>query len=266
MSQGDNVLVVPKGTGADQVVYLINYGVNESSLKQEHVEALDRYVVPILALGGFAVVVGMASRSGTFGNNQSLSQRRARGVLNYLYQKPGIEQEKLKEVTIGVGEAPAALQGVTDGTEDPGYRAVWVSVGLTSIPPPPPPPPAANVSKKYSCTNKTFDRDFYDRVNGAEHWIFEGASGNHSTLRQIRKSAEIEYELSLHSNYPNSFDKNLIGFYNSYIFQTWFVDGMCGLESLKNLEHAMGYLASYNTTKGQKKKGGILRVAGSFFK
>ena len=266
MSHGDNVLVVPKGTGADQAVYLINYGVNESYLKQEHIEALDRYVVPILALGGYAVVVGMASRSGSPGNNQSLSQRRARGVLNFMYQKPGISQEKLKEVTIGVGEIPAAMDGVADGTEDPSYRSVWVAVGLTSVPPPPPPPPPANSSRKYSCTNKTFDRDFYDRVNGADHWIFEGASGNHASLRQIRRTAKTEYELGLNNNYRSSFDEVLLGFYNSYIFQTWYVDGMCGLESLKDVDHAMMYLASYNTAAGQKKKGGILRAAGSFFK
>ncbi len=265
MSQAENVLVVPNGTGTDQKVYLLNFGVNDSSLKQEHIAALDRYVAPIMAMGGHASIIGTASRAGSFGTNMSLSQARAQSVIRYLAKKPGISDTAMRQFSFGLGEATAALAGVKDGTEGPAYRAVWIAVALQeSIPPPPPPPPPANTSRKYACVSKTYDRDYYDRTNNLDTWIYKGASGNAASLRLIQKNAQMNYETSLHNNYPSASQKLLIGFYNSYEFRTWYVDGLCGIEQLKEKQHALGYVADYNTEEGLKKKGMHNRMAGQF--
>jgi len=260
-----DVYVVPKGIGLEQNVYLLNFGVNKSHLKQEHIEALVRYVMPIVVSGGYAAILGMTSRSGSYLSNLSLSQRRARAVSTYLSQKAGIPGTRLRQLTLGIGETTAALRGVKDGTESSLYRAVWISVTSKKALPPPPPPPR-NLSNKYSCATKTADRGYYDRINNSENWIIKGASGNYASLRSQISIARSFYTQNLYSEYPNSANKSILQFYESGIFAIWYVDGFCGLERLVNTEYALQKISSFNTVEGQKRKGMHHRMAGSFFK
>lgn len=94
---------------AEPTLRLYNFDVDSSELKQEHLDFLNKQVVPDLSdnPGARVAVVGTASLSGESGHNEVLSEKRAKAVMDYLASK-GIAASKFKPGgPIGVGDAPA---------------------------------------------------------------------------------------------------------------------------------------------------------------
>ena len=118
-------------------VRLSNFGIGKHDLKPEHKAALSIYVVPVLAAGGSALVMGLTSRSGSTFINQKLSVRRAAAVIGQLQRQlgfiPVIAQEHC------AGEAAATLAGSPDGQEHPNWRASIVIYSKQKTPPKRPP-------------------------------------------------------------------------------------------------------------------------------
>jgi outer membrane protein OmpA-like peptidoglycan-associated protein len=118
-------------------VRLSNFGIGKHDLKPEHKAALSLYVVPVLAAGGSALVMGLTSRSGSTFTNQKLSERRAAAVIGQLQRQlgfiPVIAQEHC------AGEAAAALAGAPDRQEHPNWRGSIVIYSKRRTPPKPPP-------------------------------------------------------------------------------------------------------------------------------
>jgi hypothetical protein len=104
---------------------LFNFDIDDASLKPQHQQWLDDNVVPFLGTATRIALAGTASRSGSDQYNQGLSERRVKTVKDYLLGKGA------KPATIAdsaAGEQPAALAGDRNGSENPRFRAVEVSL------------------------------------------------------------------------------------------------------------------------------------------
>ncbi len=104
---------------------LFNYDIEGEKLKPEHERWLEANVMPLLGSPLMSVRIrGLASRSGSAAYNQGLSDRRVKGVRDFLVRKGA----KLSQVTgVGVGEDDASLAGQIDGNEDEKFRGVVVT-------------------------------------------------------------------------------------------------------------------------------------------
>jgi hypothetical protein len=104
---------------------LYNFDIDDALLKPQHQKWLDDNVVPFLATATRIALLGTTSRSGPDQYNQGLSERRVKTVKDYLLLR-GASPSVI--VTSAVGEQAAARAGERDGTEDPRFRAVEVSM------------------------------------------------------------------------------------------------------------------------------------------
>lgn len=165
--------------GAETHALLYNFDVDSESLKQDHVDFLQRQVIPTLAAGGNVVVTGMCSRSGSIAHNLKLSRQRAKQVVDFLGRRTNIGRVSSSEVIFasqGVGEGAAAVAGSKDGSEEETYRAVYVIVSPkvitkptpppAQVPTPPPPQPKTWRQEGLSIRAKVLELPFFKRLNG----------------------------------------------------------------------------------------------------
>lgn len=119
--------------------WIYNFDIDGDALKKEHTDFLSKEVVPTLASGGSARIVGLTDRRGSQTYNQALSERRAAKTVEFL--KSAASKPFVIKQGTGFGELLAQSQGEADGTDDEDFRAVLVFVSQTPKPPDPPPPP-----------------------------------------------------------------------------------------------------------------------------
>jgi hypothetical protein len=124
--------------GGPRKLLLYNFDVDGDNLKPEHQAALRQMVVPRLSTGGSVAIIGLASRTGSYGHNQRLSERRARNVFSFLQANvPGgnfpvkgfTASGKQVSGPTGWGELKAKDEGERNGTEDRRFRAVCIVLG-----------------------------------------------------------------------------------------------------------------------------------------
>jgi hypothetical protein len=117
-------------------ILLYNFDVNGDHLKPEHRAFLATRVVPALRKGGSVSIVGLTSRTGSFGHNKILSQKRADRTLGFLRHE--VRTGFSATPTVGIGELLAAAQGNANNFEHPRFRSVILFVSERAEPPPPP--------------------------------------------------------------------------------------------------------------------------------
>jgi hypothetical protein len=131
--------ILQYGSGAFIIGQLYNFGVGDSKLKAEHSAWLLSAVAPKLWAGGSLIIVGLTSRTGSDKFNNTLSENRARAVIDFLRKQ--VPNNFNVAIELAVGERAAAFAGVPDGREDKHWRSVIISAWDKPTPPPPPPPP-----------------------------------------------------------------------------------------------------------------------------
>lgn len=140
---------------------LYGFPVNEARLGTVHRAWLDDFVIPIIAAGGSASIVGTASRTGSASQNLALSRRRSRATQLYIGQNSrgpvrcsDFTGTPRGIVGSGTGEQEAADSGQDDGYEDELYRAVVVRASATNLvePPSPSDPPSMTTRRIISRT------------------------------------------------------------------------------------------------------------------
>lgn len=117
---------------------LTNFDVDGSSLKREHTQFLDGYVVPLMVAKQPARIFlrGEASHPGSDEHNLELSKRRADSVVAYLRSR-GVPDARMKVEAAGESVAGSLL------AENADARAVsLLAVKLATVPTPSPAPPA----------------------------------------------------------------------------------------------------------------------------
>jgi hypothetical protein len=106
---------------------LFNFDIDDAAVKPEHQQALEQDVLPLLAIRGARIRLrGTASRSGAASYNQQLSQRRVNAVRDFLIKNGAVLTQF--DTSAAVGEDDAKAAGQADGSEDPRFRAVLVTV------------------------------------------------------------------------------------------------------------------------------------------
>lgn len=117
----------------EQVALLLsNFDVAGARLKPGHELPLLGVIAPMLRAGGSCTIFGMASRSGSVGTNDVLSQRRAEAVKSRLAR----EINPLRAISVtGFGESLAAQSGHKDGSEDANMRGAIVVAWPKPTPP-----------------------------------------------------------------------------------------------------------------------------------
>ena len=119
-------LAKPKSQRFSVTGLLFNFDIDSDLVKKEHIDWLERNVVPLLAVKDAVISLkGSASRSGNNAYNMQLSERRVNNVKKFLFSKGG-RPEQIS--AIFVGEEEAALAGKKDGGEEEEDRAVSVAV------------------------------------------------------------------------------------------------------------------------------------------
>lgn len=125
---------------------LVNFDIDDAHMKQEHVNFIDREILPFLRASGFrrARLTGLASRTGGFAYDMHLGQRRAEAVKSYLFRQLTDTFKALPIDAVSAGFTQAFGKADVDGADD---RAVLVEVFSTHarpkpapVPVPPPPP------------------------------------------------------------------------------------------------------------------------------
>src|SRR5271170_234202 len=130
------------GKPNERRVLLYNYDVNASHMKPQHQQLLDRSLIPFMNVKSLEVrvaVVGTASRTGSDGDDQSLSEARAAIEQSYLRQRaiPGV----IFVDPVGWGKQPKRKDSSSD--EDERDRSVIVVMGFR---PPSPIPPVTRTT------------------------------------------------------------------------------------------------------------------------
>jgi len=159
---------------------LSNFDVGQSVLKLEHRIWLTSKVLGLLQSGGSVWVAGFTSTTGSEARNQSLSDRRAQAVIDFLSSKLG----KNFPVNVGgrfaFGEAPARLSGSPDSREEARWRAALVSAWERPTPPPPPPPAPDPIP------GPVCKRTVLGGPGGVTHWaILNGGSQKGRLIEQV---------------------------------------------------------------------------------
>ena len=108
--------------------------------------------------GGSARIVGLTSRTGSFGYNLALSRRRADEVIAELRSQLGARP--LVASDAGAGESLAWLAGVPDGIEHPSWRSVVVV--YSNQPEPPPLPRLVPQPRPPSIVSRFVTKDVYE--------------------------------------------------------------------------------------------------------
>ena len=122
---------------------LVNFDIDDEQLKPGHVDFIEQEILPLLKTPHFvrAQLTGEASRTGDFGYDMQLGQRRADSVKTYLFRKLTDTFKALPIDTTSVGRTQALGKSDADGADD---RGVLVEVFLGLPPPKPVPPPKPN--------------------------------------------------------------------------------------------------------------------------
>lgn len=248
-------LVLPKGKGVEMNIWLFNFGINKDQLKLEHVDALKTYVFPVLAAGGSATIVGMASRSGPNQLNLQLSKRRANSVSQQLIAFSSQIGNRLRSVT-GVGEQAAKNKSMADDEESELYRAVAISVSSEPVPPPPPTPPPKKLDPlRNSCITGKNDPELINQLNNHEKWLVPGASGNNLQLHMFVKGFESQM-----SSPPTPGEQRLLDFYHTPFFRDWYIEGTCGVIPKYPMRQVSDWLSVYLTEDGRKAHGILIEL------
>lgn len=116
-------------------VLLYNFRVDGFDLKPQHKDFLRDVVVPKLQTGGNISIVGLASRTGSIGHNDRLSEARANSVLDFLQDRvpKGFPVREFK----AFGQHKAAAEKARQGVEDERFRSVVLFLGAGPKPPTP---------------------------------------------------------------------------------------------------------------------------------
>lgn len=170
---------------------LFNYDVGDAKLKDEHQKWLAEHVIPFVRSCRHTRVnlTGTASRTGTDHFNLQLSERRARGIVDFLEQN-GAFRDQIK--FLGLGEAPAKAAGKKDETETDEDRAVVVEVN----------PPAKRTPAHFERVDASNDEDGFDPF-ASPRFLMVPASGGRRTL-------ELHHAESLRLRTTNPFGVQLV--------------------------------------------------------
>ena len=127
---------------------LYNFDKNSAMLKIEHQKVLTEVVGPVVRDGGFAMLLGMASTTGTAAFDFQLGLARELSVRNFLVSKFGTKirfllQGKHQKLSVGKWMALAFREkhlygGTDDNVESELWRAVWINAWSKGVPPPVP--------------------------------------------------------------------------------------------------------------------------------
>lgn len=156
--------------GSARFGLLYNFDIDDASVKCEHQAWLKTVVVPVAEASGQVEVYlkGTASRSGSKGYNDALSQRRVDAVKQTLVGC-GVPCDRIK--LTWVGELEAELAGRKDGSENERDRAVGVVVKRK-----------AKAAARFERLIATDDEDGFEPT-GAVPWLMVPAVDGERTLR-----------------------------------------------------------------------------------
>jgi outer membrane protein OmpA-like peptidoglycan-associated protein len=169
------------GKPNERQVLLYNYDVNASHMKPEHQRFLDRSLIPFInvkSLEVWVAVVGTASRTGSDGYDQSLSETRAAIVQSYLRQR-AIPSVNFVD-PVGWGKQPKRKDSSSD--EDERDRAVIVVMGFR---PPNPIPPVTRTTYSAAEWARIFDQAY---KNSAVSYTLDAAFNNIADYSPTPKS------------------------------------------------------------------------------
>lgn len=150
MSQHDrgDVLVYEESPENLQAL-LYDFAVDSGELRQAHRRWIKK-VVPFWRTRSMSMVLlGLASRTGSYGRNMNLAKARANAVREAVSQLDPTPMPIALEIP--TGEYIAQFLGVKDRTEDALFRSVYLNIynpRLVAKPPPPPPPPPRLVKRR----------------------------------------------------------------------------------------------------------------------
>lgn len=136
---------------------LVNFDIDDARMKREHVDFIDREILPLLRARTFrrARLTGLTSRTGGFAYDMQLGQRRAENVRSFLFRQLTDTFKALPIDTASAGLTQALGKSDKDGADD---RAVLIEVFSAHAPdkPPPiriPPPPPNPLEPDYIKTD-----------------------------------------------------------------------------------------------------------------
>lgn len=128
---------------------LFDFAIDSGELRSAH-RAWIRKVVPFWRTRNMSMVLlGLASRTGSYGRNMNLAKARANAVREAVSQLDPSPMPIALEIP--TGEYIAQFLGVKDRTEDALFRSVYLNIynpRLVAKPPPPPPPPPRLVKRR----------------------------------------------------------------------------------------------------------------------
>ncbi len=128
---------------------LYDFAVDSGELRQAHRRWIKK-IVPFWRTRNMSMVLlGLASRTGSYGRNMNLATARANAVREAVSQLDPSPMPIALEIP--TGEYIAQFLGVKDRTEDALFRSVYLNIynpRLVATPPPPPPPPPRLVKRR----------------------------------------------------------------------------------------------------------------------
>jgi hypothetical protein len=213
VGQGGRTVSVPgqihviAETTENLMALLYDFDVDSSALKPEHIQWLEKTVTPYRNRDMTALIIGLASRTGSNDWNLSLSRRRAASVSSQLFVlKP---TRFLTEARVAVGEEAAKIAGLQDRVEDGRWRSVFINIHDPKriLPPPPPPPKPVK-----SVWRRTWAKVLVSDKPGK--YVIQDKEG---------KRSEQIYQASRKFLQSRGILESIVDYRTGYIFETWTV-------------------------------------------